>query len=221
MALVNLGLGFHYARLVVQLLVIVVSIFGQIAVSMTLAAAPATALGLAIVVGFALITLNLAMGLLGLIGSALCMWVPPRGGRVLIVISGALDAPQLPLAVLSFFVPMAGLGFHGLMLLCVLMELAAWILFMLFLRRLCLLLGEEMMAREATRLLIKGIVLMVAPIPFAILLYLVAGAVPFLMCVLALAVFAGVIYWIVLIIKFIFEELELIGSMRQVIVSRG
>jgi hypothetical protein len=222
MSLANLGLGFHYARLIVELVSIVVGLFGSMAVGLAMGT-PAMALGLAIVFGFLTVVMSAVMAILGLTGSILCAWVPARSGaRPLIIVSAALDAPLLPAALVPLFVAMGYVGFQVYGFVSSLLGLASWILFMLFLRALSFFLSEDTMGREAERLLIRGLVLLLlVPITVSVLLFLIVLAVPILIFFVVPVAFLASIYWIVLAIKFIFEVLNLIGSIRQVIRSRG
>jgi hypothetical protein len=226
---VNLGLGFHYARLLV-LLVSVGLLYGGIFVGSILLTFGGGAgsvksglmgLGLIFVVSaIAGFLISFIAPILGLVGSALCLWVPAQsGGKGFIIASLALDGVALVMGLVLRLVGLAmdnpipglvGVGFSYLL------GCFAWAMFMVFLGRVCAYIDQPKMAEESGNLLIQGAVIMaVSP-----LLLLVVGA-------LAVVPFAGIILSLGLLLaslkyffKFLRLQLDLVGSIRQVIWTR-
>jgi hypothetical protein len=207
---VNLGLGFHYARLVLFLLTTVL----LVGLSVGVALVPRSPIVRVLVVIGSLVTLGLffLVPVLGLIGSILCLWVPKASkAKGLILASVALDVAAIPIGLV---VQMRGLP----SLLVAPMGLASWVLFMLFLRRLASYLKQQPVAAEALALLWWGLLLVVLPPVVLLLLSLVLRFLPWL-SIIALPV--GLIAWVVLAIKFLIRLLALIGTLRQLILSRS
>jgi hypothetical protein len=231
---VNIGLGFHYARMVV----ILFGLLGMIVLLFAAAAAGARAAGaakagrpadpdvagLVIVVVLALcvtIALNFVAPLLGLVGSILCSFAPAQSGaKGFIIASLVLDLLSLPVAIVLQFVNLIP-AFKGIAVLgaipAFLMGFIAWAMFMLFLKQLCSYLSEDAMANEAMAIMMRGLlILCVAPV-LVIGLVVVVGV--FMCCGLiptGLLLFYSVYYFF----EFLRRQLDLIGSMRQVILSR-
>ncbi len=204
---VNLGLGFHYARLVLLL----VTLIGQLLVG----AVAGVAVGnpnLVPVVGVLTVLLLVSAGvqaLLGIVGSIFCLAVPTASGaRGIILISMVLDVLALPLGVVMFL-----LDFPDV--LGMLMGLVSWILFMVFLSRLAAFVREGVLSQTCMELLWHGLILFLAA-PLG--LVVVGFGLRFLPCIGPLIFLALLLGYIVYLIKFLFMILEAIGSLRQVIV---
>lgn len=250
MARANLGLGFHYFRVLCFLVAILLNLVGNIVARFAFAGAMAsagagdmgTAQGAAGFAGVVILITGCGFGLfmlvtpiLGFVGSLLCLWVPQKTrGKALIMVSFGLDSGAIGALALSFFVSMAagasaaagnfggatggfGLAFI-LVLLSLLLILAAWILFMLFLRALARYLDDESTADEVMRILIMTIVIGVAgPILMFFVAFLLVrvsvGLAGFVMLGMAVA-------WLIALIKFLLSVLNLIATIRAQIARR-
>ncbi len=222
---VNLGLGFYYASILALLAGFVVQL-GAFAALLTAGVAGRGAgdsLGLAfLLAGLAEILINWVAPLLGLIGSVLCLWAPSdAGARGLSLASVALNATAwlagVLCRVLMFLIPeAAAIGALG-MIPTFLITFIAWCLFMAFLRQLCTHLGEETLGSEAIAVMFRGIfILVMTPIAFLFGMILIRG----LGCTGAMIFFACMLFGLYGIFLFLRRQLDLIGSIRQVIASR-
>jgi hypothetical protein len=152
----HLGLALQYAKLIC----ILVGLFCSLVAAVLLVGAG----GLAGLVGNALTTvLALAAAGLGVAGSVLCCWVPPRSGaRGFIWASLACDAAAFLLrgvsgvlwGAVAFGLPAPPLAAVALQFLAVPCALAALVLFLLFLGQLARSLGERRLGKEAVTLII-------------------------------------------------------------------
>jgi hypothetical protein len=212
---VQLGLGFHYARLVLTLLAVLVML-GLLCYGVTVRPRPDD-LGL-VIVGLAAVGIaQLAAGL-GLVGSVLCLWVG-RGSRAwwFIFASLLLDGLTLPLVI---YLQIAALP----PLIAWVVEFVSWLLFMLFLRQLALDVDRPDEADEVMALIIRGVALLVGVPLLLVLLALFA----FLYgtfskatarWILAVSVLILVV-WFILVIKLFFSVLGNIQTLRATITSR-
>jgi hypothetical protein len=236
-SLTNLGLAFHYANFLCLLVGIVLILLGFLCLIMagvgalTGAAqdrsAAQTVIGVARVGQFLGGAGTLAVlpvsPLLGITGSILCCWVPPRtGARPLIMTSLGLYAGSLLLTLVAFLVAgtvsfrtveadsAAALVFTLLGMAC---SLAGFILFLLFLRRLAFFLGDTSTGDEAMSLLIFFIILTVGGILGLYLLMALAFAAGQIAGTVILI--AGIVAYSIFTIKFLQLILALIGTIRQ------
>jgi hypothetical protein len=229
---VNLGLGFYYAGILALIAAIVVELiaFGAAMTAGINAVAgegkgAMAGAGAAMVLGFiAGILIDWVAPILSVIGSILCLWVPASSGaRGLCIASMALNAGALFLGLIAwlamFFVSgEAGEWIRLLGLIpAFLMTFIGWCLFMGFLRALNLHLGEETLADEATAVLFRGIVILVAT-PFAFLVGI--GLIAALRCFGLIMLLVAVLFGLYGLFLFLKRQLDLIASMRQVIASR-
>jgi hypothetical protein len=211
MKLVNLGLGFHYVGLVIVL----VGLVGALLMPLLLFTGTGIFLANALNV-LLFIAVGLVVPGLWIAGSVLCLFVPPKsGGYSLILASVILNAVAIVMLLILWIVfgPFALLGCFA--------SLAAWICFMLFLRALAGYIREHGCADEALQLLVFGIGLIVGTVLFFVFLFVLAmpmQAPPWLLMGLS---FVGGISLLVLEIKFLLRNLQLIGTLRQAIVSRS
>ncbi len=157
---VQLGLGFHYARLVLTLLA-VLGIMGLLAYGMIFkpkADEPGLLIGGLVALGIVLLA-----AVLGLAGSVLCLWVGrPSRAWGLIFTSLVLDVLTVPLVVyqqIAAFPPFFAWG----------VEFVSWILFMLFLRRLAAYVDRPGEANEVMALITRGVALLVG-VPLLLIL---------------------------------------------------
>ncbi len=226
---VNLGLGFYYASILTLLggLVVELAAFAAALAGVGNAVAgqgggAAAGLGVALILGFlASALINWIAPILGLVGSILCLWAPSvSGARGLCIASLTLNATAflggLLSQVLAFLGPRgATLAVLGL-LPAALMTFIAWCLFMAFLRQLCKHLGEDSLAEEAIAVMIRGIVILVAaPFCFVLaVLLMMVGCVGIITFVLAVG------FSLYGLFRFLRRQLDLIGSIRQIIASR-
>jgi hypothetical protein len=209
MKLVRLGLGFHYAGLVIVLVCMVVSLLMPLLMLS----------GGFFLVGFlniCMLVAYLAIPGLWIAGSVLCLFVPPKsGGFPLILASVILNGVAIASLVVLWIIlgPLAMLGVFA--------SFAAWVCFMLFLRALATYLREHGCADEAMQLLYLGIGLIVGIVLFVGLLFVLAMPLqspPWLLMILALG---GGITLLVFEVKFLLRNLGLIGTLRQAIARRG
>jgi hypothetical protein len=215
---VGRGLGFHYARLVLFLLeILLFLVLGLLGVTPDSLPTRVLAMTLALVT-FGIILL---VPLLGLIGSILCLWVPPESAaRRFIWTSLVIDLILLGLSVFGGIAEAAGIARllwqGGSLVLAVL----SWVFFMLFLIRLGWYFDEPVIAEDGRALLIKGIALAVL-VPLGLVGILVMlYALPPVGCLLVLLTPVLLVVVLVVYIKFLFQQLALIGSLRQVIRSQ-
>ena len=227
---VNLGLGFYYASilallagLVVELVAFAAGFTGGVNAVAGSAEGAATGLGMAMLFSIiAMILIDWVAPILGMVGSILCLWAPSASGaRGLCIASLALNASatlgSILIRVLMFFVPagevIGGVGMIGASL----MTFIAWCLFMAFLRQLCLHLGEDTLAGEAIAVMMRGIaILVLAPFAFMFGLLLVFA----LKCVGLITFLVAMLFGLYGLFLFLRRQLDLIGSIRQVIASR-
>jgi hypothetical protein len=212
--LVNLGLGFHFARFVVFQFCLLL----YVGIVVTAIPNPSMASVLAIFfnIGFFLVA-----PLLGITGSILCLWVPgDSNARVFIIISLALDGviPFFWIILIAAALAAGTGGALAVVLLGFLAFIGAWVMFMIFLKFLAEYLDQVHLGNESVRLIIKGIIILVTTMVVQAILFAMAFNMPLLLVgLIALALFIG---WVVVMVNFITELLNLIGSIRQVIASR-
>ena len=97
------------------------------------------------------------------------------------------------------------------------MTFIAWCLFMVFLRQLCAHLGEETLANEAMAVMFRGIlILALTPVAPVVGMVLIRA----LMCMGASIFLVAVLFGLYGLFLFLRRQLDLIGSIRQVIASR-
>lgn len=219
LSVVNVGLGFHYARLLVYLVSILIWMATILIAGLSGAAQSGDTLGLlrflevVLIIGMLIVT-----PLLGLAGSILCLWVPGgSGARPWISLALALDTVLFPLAVVR---TLAGLGPTAVLVLMsvsFLLILAAFVFFMIFLSTLAEYLDQPGLSQEAHHLLFKGIALPVAFLMLVVLLYALMHVSPQLFGIPGVIL---LIIWLVVYLNFLFELLNLISSLRQVLATR-
>ena len=120
--------------------------------------------------------------------------------------------------VILFFVPNTQVLVLFGLLPAFLMTFVAWCLFMGFLRQLCLHLGEEPLGEEAVAVMLRGIFLLVGG-PFVLVSAL---TLVFALRVVGVVLLLLLIWPFSLYVIFVFlrRQLDLIGSIRQVIATR-
>jgi hypothetical protein len=213
---VQLGLGFHYARLVLTLLAVLV-VMGLACYALTARARPDDR-GLFVGGLVALAILMLAAGL-GVAGSVLCLWVG-RESRAwgFIFASLLLDVLTPPLAVylhLAALPPLFGW----------VVQFVAWLLFMLFLRRLARYVDRPGEANEVMALITRGVLLLVgAPLLLVLLgqfavIYSFAGSPAAARMLLVISLVIVVVQFIFLV-KLLFSILGNIQTLRAAIASQ-
>jgi hypothetical protein len=216
---VNIGLGCHYAKLLLILLTILLNV---------IAAAAGAAGNLGLYVTMSVISNSLSWFInpvLGIVGSILCCLAPARSGKGLIIASLVCDVLPIFLGLLTLAgVLAAGSGavkeftiialvFLGIALL---LSVLAWILFMCFLSRLAAYLKETGSSQEASDLILYGLAIAVLPmiILFPVILML---AHPGLSC-LALGLLPPLLLiWAFYGARFMIRLLNLISTIRGAI----
>jgi hypothetical protein len=207
---VRQGLGYHYARVVIYLttiFVLSVSVaFGSMATSFP-------ALEEIWGVGLVLTVILLYMQpVLGLVGSILCLEVPPESSaKNFIIANVVLDLTAIPIGTV---LRMADRG----LLWAAPLGFTAWVLFMLFLRRLAAFLNRPVEESSAREILTDGLLLLVPP-TLIVLLTLIRQLtdIQWLYFLIAVALFFA---WLVQGIKFLFSLLDLIAGVREAIHRR-
>jgi hypothetical protein len=209
---INLGLYLHYWK------------YLAVAVSMLFFMSGAIVETFAPLLGVLLIFLSFATGVaapvLGIMGSIYCNGpIIPADSRSLVLTSLGLDIASLALAVVGalavLFVPPA-----GLVLLAVsgLLNLAAFSLFMLFLRKLASYLGDNVLAQRAfnTMVLFLGVTLggLVTIVLINVIIFIFLGL-AFSMTLVILD-----IVWIILVINALFQILHVIADVRLRVMER-
>lgn len=210
---VNLGLGFHYAKCLSQVVAILLNLM---AVAMVVAAGRGgkdpsaffTCMGG--VAGFVAI-------LCGGAGSALCFFVPRKSEtRTLILVSAALEGGSLFLLLVGSLVWMSSKGTGGAIVqTSQVFSLAGWVMFMIFLSTLSRYLGDETTADQTIKLLLMQLGLIFGTI---VVMSMVASTLPLSAAGVSLAgvaLLSGALN-----IKIAMGILGVIGSMRQLIASR-
>jgi hypothetical protein len=232
--IVKLGLGFHYARLIGLSAAMVVMLVSLMALAAGLAIGSRGLLGLSNGALVILLIILWILPLLGLTGSILCLWVPRQTKALSMVVSSlTLDGAQFPFVLVLTVANLGPVGFTIILMLGFLLGVAAWVFFMVFLAFLGQYLEEPHMADEAYRLLQRGIVILVSYLAMQIVFRaIVAGMIGsqedkppethilFLFWVLFSVILLITTLWVIIIVKFLFEIIALIGSLRQVILSR-
>jgi hypothetical protein len=239
MRLANIGLGFHYAKVLCWLVSICTLLFSFTLLPLVAAGA----LGLLHVIQvLSCISwiLVIITPILGATGSLLCFWLPQKSrSRVLVIVSFGLEVGGTLLAVLAVIVmmtgtvaaageamgggrPSTGLAVAGfglvMLLLAVLAILASFVLFLLVLRALAYYLRDRSTAEEAMRQLIMYLAVFVGgPVVWFVIFFVMAsvggqgGA--FVMLALTLA-------WVVAQAMVLFAILNVISTLRQAIATR-
>lgn len=215
MKLVNVGLGLHYAGLLIVLIGLLVGLGLPLLMFTGLAGLwLANAVQILMLVAVGLVTPGLWLA-----GSVLCLYVPPKSGAFpLILASLILNGVALLLMTILWIVlgPLALVG--------ALISIASWVVFMLFLRTLARYLREHGCAEEAMQLIVFFAVLVGAVIAFVAGLYVLAVPMglgmnaPWLL--MGLSGLGGVAL-LIFEIQFLLRNLQLIGTLRQVIATRG
>jgi hypothetical protein len=212
---VQIGLGFHYARLVLALLAVLVlmALTGYGVATGARADDPGLIVG-----GMAAAATVLLAAALGLVGSVLCLWVGrPSRAWGLIFASLLLDVLSLPLVVylhLAELPPLPGWA----------VEFVSWVFFMLFLRRLAVYIDRPGEANELMALITRGVALLVAVPLFLVLL----GQFAFLYGTFSVAtarliLMAGALVLVVqfiFLVKLFFSIMGNIQTLRAAIASR-
>jgi hypothetical protein len=215
MNLVRLGLGFHYARMLINLVAMLFLMglvcfeSGSRMVNSPVASAASAGLGISGLILF--IALIFLLPLLGLIGSVLCLWVPRESkSRGVLIASLVLDVAVIPLGVVLAVMEIS--GFFAIPV-----GLTSWILFMLFLQRLAQYLDQRSAVQDARNLLVLGIALFVGvPLLLVLISFVltimvaVSGTGKFLLVLGVLLIFV----WMILLIKFGFGLLQLFDALR-------
>jgi hypothetical protein len=215
LAKVHRGLGFHYAKQIILLVGLLLWLLQLILLGPKfLGEDPGSVRSfLFTAVSILLLLLDEVRGGVGIVGSVFCAHVPPKSGaRELIIASLVLDCFTLPLPLVALALdPIPG---ALLSILAWLFGLVAWMLFMLYLRRLAYFLDADQHGDEAMRLMLKGLFLLIG-MPFAII---IGGIFALLTCMRGLGTAViGVVAMGILGINYLFEVLELIGRVRATI----
>jgi hypothetical protein len=212
--LADWGLACHYLRLVLLLL----CILGFLCL-LIIPAFFELILPDSLVLLMALLTWGMifATPVLGLVGSLLCLGIP-RAARACRYIAVAVVFDLLPL-VLGYFVATDYFSEPEVLLASIAAPAAqfvAWTFFMVFLRELARYLNRDIEAEEALRLLKMWILL----ITFAALVTGITFRVADLIGYFLVLVIPLALYFFYLLLKFLLDQLGLIGTLRQVIRSR-
>jgi hypothetical protein len=220
---VALGLGFHYARLVVFLL----GILGFFSIALAEPFLDDLVIPIVLVM-FLTVCFLLMAPTLGLIGSIFCLSVPKEAGaRRLLVASLLFELGPFALTYFTFAGALQpaeeALGLKGrniAFLGGLLFQLTSWFFFMLFLRQLALYLDQQVQADEVVQLLAKGFALLLIPPLIVLGSAWLMEVLVFLGCLLGPIMMALPFVVLVLYIMFLFQQLALIGALRQAICNR-
>ena len=218
---VHRGLGYHYAKQILLLISLLLSLCQIIFLGPKLSglgAAEEEGTVRPILFGalnFVLLIALIARSVMGIMGSIQCAAVPEKSGaRGFIITALLLDFLTLPLPVVTKVFDLGVL----LNVLFSLMEnvlgLVSWIMFMLFLRKLAYYLDADQCGDDALQLILKGLFFLIG-IPVA----LVAGLfIAIITCMRGFGAFlVAVVILGILLINFLFEVLALIGRVRLAI----
>jgi hypothetical protein len=169
-----------------------------------------------LLVGF---TLKFITPILGLVGSSLCMFVSPQTGAWGCMLASLILDAIAGLLSLVLLLPGLGSSVPGAAALTALpafvLSFVAWVMFMIALYRLSTRLKEGKMAEEAIEILIRGVAILVCTPAILFLLVALAGSVAG--ALFAPPILLGSLYYLFLFLR---RQLDLIGSLRQVIASR-
>jgi hypothetical protein len=241
MRLANIGLGFHYAKVLCILVALVL-----ILVSMGLGFMAGLARSMGMLRAVSVLScisniLFLVTPVLGAVGSLLCFWLPPKSNsKVLAIVTFSLEVGGVALIGIAFLMalsapavaademmggrgPRGGMALAGgaiiLILLGALVIYASFIMFLIVLRVLAGFLRDFSTADEAMRALIMYVVVTVggAVVVFGLSFILLGGEPNLGKVILLLAVMVG---WIVALCVVMFAILTVIGTVRARINSR-
>jgi hypothetical protein len=231
--LTNLGLGFQYAKILCYVGVLTLTLVSFMVMEMIAAASvgaaqhdrPVYISALGLLVGVT--SLIAALGffvtpILGLTGSILALWTPPKSGaRTLALIVLGLDGAGLFLTFVGMILGTAMAGFSnfmqagGVTLIVILFAMAlsygAWGLFMFYARQLAIYFGDRATADEAMRLtiIITGVFLGGG------LLLIVLSPLVLVTCIGPVIMFALFVGWLITYLKFLFDVLHVVAGVRQ------
>jgi hypothetical protein len=214
LARVNRGLGFRYAQLLLYLIALLLFAVTLFVSNFTASSAPATRF-LVLALAYLIIGVSLVTPVLGLVGSILCLWVPAASGaRPYIIVSCLLDVLSVPLGIALFLLRWPSV-------LTAPLWVPSWILFLFFLRNLSEYLRERACAAEALQAVWHWLGLSVG---MPVLIALLGAGAYFLgfvgFCLFMVVGSALMLVWLAWAIKYVVRVLDLIGSLRQVILSR-
>jgi hypothetical protein len=227
-ARLHLGLGFQYARVLLDLVNILAVMVGFLLTGgllMALASGTASATIVEVIGGVVSraqpllnrigTVLCLAQLLLKLIGSVLCLWAPKESNaRGFILAALALDVAAIPLGIFP------GLNV-GATIVAALLGLASWVLFMVFLSNLAFYFHRPDDGNEAFAIIAKGILVVVgiSLVYFGLVLLLMFGTsrVPQVVfeVLLFLALLALPFLLLYFVTKLLFRVLKILGNLRQ------
>jgi hypothetical protein len=225
LAMVRLGILFHIIKLWTYLAAM---IFGLISLPLVLF--------LAIVAGgwvgrlLNIVTFNLSMTIapiLGIIGSIMCAWVPPRSeARGTIIVSMIFDllAPVFGLFQLVMFLAYYGTGdvridrlvdymFYA-RLAC---TLVAWWLFQLYLRKVAFYINETLMASEALNVIVHFLIATIIGPTLVVVTFVVMLFGP---CIAVIVFFVTLGYFIYFLVTFPIRQFRLLFQLRKKIYDK-
>jgi hypothetical protein len=239
---VSAGLGFHYWELVFFL--------GGVALTAAVLISGVFGLGwpapVPLILTLAATLTRLAAPLLGVVGAVLCLSVPVQSrARPFMAVSLILKLglPVTPLFLLYIYFLYDGwyAGKLALVLLVgdpsrevaawlffllLLGRLAAWLSFLLFLGRVAGYLEEPVAADEAVQLIwaaVRGLGVLVLLVLVAVALVRFCGSLLGFMWLRLMLILGSLAFvaWIIFAIRYVFRVMDLIATLRQVIVSHG
>jgi hypothetical protein len=236
MRLANVGLGFHYAKIVCILVALVLTLVSS---ALIVFAASEGARGVRGVLSCLSLVLILATPLLGGTGSLLCFWLPSKSrSRVLVIVSFALEVGGAALTGIATIMtitgsavaadefgrgrgPGGGLAMAGtgliLILLGAVVIYASFIMFLVFLRAIASYLRDEATANEAMRQLILYLIVTIGGfVVLTGLTFALRGAGMGGLIVM----FVLTLGWLVVICFVMFGILNVLGTIRQSIATR-
>jgi len=221
---VRLGLGFHYMRII--LFMVGLLFMNGLFLIMPYVAASGSTNGTVFVAFLTILVvafLFFIVPIVGIIGSALCFWTPSEARALwLVVTSLVLDLVTTPLYFgANFVVGMMETPKPIFVLTAqfapIVTSVTAWVFFMLYLKQLCEYLDERPAAKEAMEVMTYKVCLIGA---FFLGMFFAILASGVFLCIGAL-MFLGVMgYGFYFTLKLLVRELNLVGSLRQVLYSR-
>jgi len=231
MARVRLGLAFYYSKILSYLLLIALGLMGPFFGGLLVASAGQMGMVILYATVAGLLMFAALSPFAGMLAAILCLWGMPRmRGRGLAAVSLLLDLLACGLmatgiiwmteriAERSLVLPLTTIA---VLLLGMLASVAAWVSFLLFLRRLTILLeGENAVAvDEPFVLIVLGLCLLLAPVAIVGLTALIARsenyriAAPLVFYIASLALLVGYV-------KLLVKNLNLLAHVRQAIQDR-
>ncbi len=203
---VRTGITLHLIKIIsALLLVILIGVLGGVA-------AGTKSVHMGRVIDLGANGARIAISVLGIVGSILCMSVPrASGARNMITVSLCLDLTMIGLNTILLIIPINGLLLIGVGISQMLLWMGAWLTFMFFLKNLADYLRKRFLEDDTLSVIKLGLILW----GLGIVMPLVAGVVVVLGCVGVLIAFGIAIALLVMGIIFLIKYVKLLLAFRE------